>query len=102
MTEAELEQAARGGGSRPLHEGRQHAGPGAPGDVKTRHRVTVPERDVTAALGPADHGEEAHAARAQPRALLARGEIDVGLRPSAGPKVFGAIEPGAAHPVRQG
>ena len=72
-------------------------GPGAPGDVEARHRVAVPDRAVAAALGPADHREEAHALRVQPGALLAGGEVDVGLGPAPRPVVLGAVEAGACR-----
>ena len=68
--------------------GVDHAGPGAPGDVEPRDRVAVPGREVAAALGPADHGEQAHALRVQPGALLAGGEVDVRLGPFARPVVL--------------
>ena len=60
-------------------------GPGAPGDVEAGDGVAGPVGDVAAALGPADDGEEPHAALAQPGALLAGGELDVRLGPAARP-----------------
>jgi hypothetical protein len=38
----------------------------------------------------------------QPRPLLAGGEVEVGLRPAPRPRVLGAVELGAAHPVLLG
>ena len=61
----------------------------------------MPDGAVAAALGPADHGEEAHALLVQPGALLAGGEVDVGLGPAARPVVLGAVEAGRAQPVLQ-
>src|SRR6266571_1997810 len=52
-----------------------------------------------AALGPADHGEDAMAHRAQPVALFARRERDIGLGPLAWPKILVAVEAGGAEPV---
>ena len=45
------------------HERLDHARPGAPGDVKARHRIAVAGRQIAAALGPADD-------RKNPQALL--------------------------------
>ena len=61
-------------------------GPGAPGDVEARDRVAVPVGAVAAALGPADDREEPQPLRVQPGALLAGGELDVGLGPAARPR----------------
>ena len=61
-----------------------------------------PVAQVAAALGPAHVGQEAHALRVQPRALLARGEVDVGLGPAARPVVVGPVEAGGAEPVLPG
>src|SRR5262249_25496346 len=65
----------------PGHEGRKNPRPGAPGEMKARHRIAVPGGVAAAALGPADHGEKAEAASVQPGALLARGEGHIGLGP---------------------
>ena len=57
--------------------------------------------EISAALGPADDRKNLQTLLAQPGALLARGEIDVGLGPSPRPVIFGAIEAGRAEPVLQ-
>ena len=80
-------------------ERRDDARSGAPGDVEPRHRVAVPGREAAAALGPADHGEEREPALREPRALLARSELQVGLGPLARPEILVAVEVGAAEPV---
>ncbi len=74
---------------------------GAPGDVKARHRIAVAGRVVAAALGPADHREDAVAHRAQPAAFFARGKLDIGLGPLLRPMIFVAVEAGGAPPVLQ-
>ena len=43
------------------HERLDHARPGAPGDMKARHRVAVAGRQISAALGPADDRENLQA-----------------------------------------
>src|SRR5215208_6256002 len=58
----------------------------------------APDTPATA-LGPARVGQPAHALRVQPRALLARAEADVGLRPAPRPLVLRAVEAGRAEPV---
>ncbi|CAI7653774.1 unnamed protein product, partial [Penicillium discolor] len=73
--------------------------PGAPGDVEARDRVPRTEGAVAAPLGPADHREEADTAGAEPRALLAGRELQIGLGPAPGPLVLGAVESGGAEPV---
>src|SRR5690606_29720478 len=83
-------------------ERRDEAGTGAPGDVEPRNGVARPDRAATAALGPAHDGEEAHAAFAQPAALLACGERQVRLRPAPRPFVLGTVESGVAEPVLRG
>ena len=45
-------------------------------------------------LGPADDGKEPVTLLVQPRALLARREVQVGLGPPAWPEVLGAVELG--------
>ena len=77
-------------------------GPGAPGEVEARHRVAVADRQVAAALGPADVGHELHAHPGQPRALLAGGEVDVRLGPAPRPLVLVAVEARGAQPVLPG
>ena len=77
-------------------------GPGAPGDVEARHRVAVAVGAVAAALGPADDREEPHALLVQPGALLAGGEVDVGLGPPPRPVVLRrGRTPARAQPVLQ-
>src|SRR4029078_4341595 len=77
------------------------AGPGAPGDVKARHRIAGPHRIIAAAFGPADHGKDAVAHRAQPVALFSGRERDIGLRPALRPKILIAVEARGADPVLQ-
>jgi hypothetical protein len=77
------------------------AGTGAPGDVEPRHRIAVAHRVIAATLGPADHGKDRMAHRAQPAALLAGGEADIGFGPASGPKILVAIEPRRSRPVLQ-
>ena len=88
VAEAQLDEPARGGRADAAHERLDHAGPGAPGDVEARHRVAVADRSVAAALGPADVRQQLHALLAQPRPLLAGGEVDVRLRPAPRPEVL--------------
>src|SRR5580704_17690902 len=59
VPEPESDPAVRLGFPHPFYERRQHPGPGAPGDVETRHRVAVPVGQVAAAFGPADQREPA-------------------------------------------
>ena len=81
----------------------EDAGAGAPDDVEAGDGVAVAGGRGPAALGPADDGEEAHAHRVQPRALLAGGPLDVGAGPLAAPAVLvGAVEAGAGGPVGPG
>jgi hypothetical protein len=82
-----------------VFERRHYTGTGAPRDVEPGYGVARADRPVSASLGPADDGEEADAALAQPRALLAGGEFQVRLCPLAGPFVLFAVEPGVAEPV---
>ena len=93
------------GGLTGLHavgERRHDAGAGAPGDVEAGDRVAGTDGAVAAALGPADDGEPAHAHLVQPGALLAGGEVEVGLGPAAAPLVLFAVEAGRAEPVLGG
>ena len=85
-----------------LDKRRDQARTGAPGDVKSRHRIAMTAGIVAAALGPTDHREKADAAVAQPRSLFARRERDISLRPSARPEILVAIEGGRSHPVVKG
>ena len=102
VAEAQLDQAALLGLAHAAHERLDHPRPGAPGDVEARDGVPVAGGQVAAALGPADVRHEAHALGVQPRALLAGGEVDVGLGPAARPLVLGTVEPGRAEPVLPG
>ena len=70
--------------------------------MKARHRIAVAHGVVAAALGPADDREDAVAHRAQPVALLAAREGDIGLRPALRPVILGAVETGGAAPVLPG
>src|SRR3712207_8398363 len=63
-----------------------------------RSGVAVADAAVAAALGPLHEREPAHALGVQPRALLAGGEVDVGLGPAARPEVLVAVEGRRAHP----
>ena len=83
----------------PALERRDDAGPGAPRQVEARHRVAVAVGAAVTALGPADDREEPVAHLAQPRALLAVREVQVGLGPLPRPVVLLAVELRAAHPV---
>ena len=102
VAEAQLDQPARGRLAHAALERLDHARPGAPGEVEARHRVAVPDRQVAAALGPADVGHELHAHPGQPCALLAGGEVDVGLGPAPRPLVLVAVEARGAQPVLPG
>ena len=77
------------------------AGAGAPGDVKARHRIAMAHRVIAAALGPADHRENTVSHRAQPVALFAGRERNIGFRPALRPMVVIAVEARGAHPVLQ-
>src|SRR4029453_3631431 len=59
-------------------------------------------RVIAAALGPADHRKDTVTHRAQPVALPAGRERDIGFRPALRPMVVVAVEAGGAHPVLQG
>src|SRR3954466_10153588 len=99
MAEQQADQAALFGLLNAADERLQHAGAGAPGDVKARHRVARSPRIVAAAFGPADNGEEAQPLRVEPGALLACGKGEVGFGPLARPVVFRTVEPSGAQPV---
>ncbi|MGY2914697.1 hypothetical protein ACVWYP_000327 [Bradyrhizobium sp. USDA 3262] len=101
VTELEYQPSALRGLARAALERLDDAGSGAPGDVEARHRIAMAHRVVTAALGPADHREDAMAHGAQPVAFLARRECDIGFSPFARPVILLAIETGGAHPVLQ-
>ena len=101
MAKAERDEAAALRLAHAPHERLDHARPGAPGDVKARHRIAVPGREVTAAFGPADDRENFQALRAQPRPFLARREIHIGLGPAARPVILIAVEAGRAEPILQ-
>ena len=88
-------------------EGLGHARPGAPGDVKARHGIAVPEGLSAAAFGPADHGGQADPMLFQPGALFAGGELDIGARPLHRPLILGQrssqpVPARAAAPVPPG
>jgi hypothetical protein len=87
-------------GADPLLEWGDHAGAGTPGDVKSRHRVAGPLFLVAASLSPPNDREPSNALLTQPGALLASGEVDVGLRPPTWPGIDVAIESRGANPVR--
>ncbi len=102
VAEADVDQAPGHGRLHPAGEGLDDAGAGAPGDVEARHRVAGAGGEQSAALGPPDDGEEADALGVQPGALLAGGEVDVGLGPAARPGVLVPVETGRALPVLPG
>ena len=87
--------------ARPPLERLDDAGAGAPADMKPRHRIAVAHRVIAAALGPADHRENAVAHRAQPVALFAGGERHIGFGPAPRPVILVAVEAGRPHPVLQ-
>ncbi len=101
VAEPERQPAARLRLACPPLERFDDAGAGAPGDVKPRHRIAVAHGIIAAALGPADHGEDAMAHRAQPAAFFARREGDIGFSPASRPKVLVAVETRRPHPVLQ-
>ncbi len=101
VTEPEGQPAARGRFARPSLERLDNAGTGAPADMKPRHRIAVAHRIIAAALGPADHGKNPVAHRAQPAAFFARRERDISFRPALRPQILVAVEAGRAHPVLQ-
>src|SRR4051812_6331916 len=101
MAEAERHQPAPFRLAHAAHERFDHAWPGAPGHMKARHRVAVSGRQITAALGPADDGENLEALLPQPRALLAGGEIHISFGPAARPMILVAVEAGRPKPVLQ-
>src|SRR6185312_9808115 len=80
-----------------LNDGR----PGSPGDMEAGHRIAMPLRAVTAALGPAHQWENLQTPGPQPAALLPRREIDIGVRPLPRPVVFLAVERRGAQPILQ-
>ncbi len=110
--EPQVEQAGVAGLLRGRHEGGDDAGAGAPGDVEARHGVTVlgpavvVAHRVPAALGPLHQREPAHALAVQPRAQVARGELDEAPRPRVAVPVGALAAVGAgrelcrAQPVR--
>ena len=61
MAEAERHEPALLGLAHAPHERLDHARSGAPGDMKARHRIAVPGREISAALGPADDRENLQA-----------------------------------------
>src|SRR6201746_792524 len=101
VAELEDDLAALVGFARATFERLDDPGTGAPGDMKARHRIAVAHGVIAAALGPADDGENAVAHRAQPFALFAGGDGDIGFGPLPRPQVFLAVEPGGSHPVLQ-
>jgi hypothetical protein len=102
MPEPQRDESARHRRLHAAHERLEHPGTGAPGDVKSRHRVAMTGRKRSAAFGPPDDGKEAHAQRVQPRALLRRGKLDVRLGPPLRPCILVAIEARRAEPVAPG
>src|SRR6202165_3963479 len=80
VAEPERQAAARLRFARPPLERLDDAGPGAPGDVKPRHRIAVAHGIVAAALGPADDREDSMAHRAETSGVLAGCERHIGFR----------------------
>src|SRR5216683_945121 len=101
VAEPERQAAAGLRFARPPLEWLDHPGAGAPGDMEPRHRIAVAHRIVAAALGPADHGEDSMAHRAEPAAFLAGRERHIGFRPAPRPQIFIAVEARRPHPVLQ-
>ena len=58
VAEFQRHEPARRGLAHALRERNDDAGAGAPGDVKTRHRIAVTDRAIAAALRPADDRKE--------------------------------------------
>ena len=94
VPEPQGEEAALDRLAHPPLERRHDSRPGAPGEVKAGHRITVSDRPVATALGPAHDGEEPDPERPQPGPLLARGEGDVSLGPPPRPGILLAVEAG--------
>ena len=101
VAKLERQSTAPLGFARAALERLDNAGAGAPGDVKARHRIAVAHRVIAAALGPADHRKDTVPHCAQPVALFAGGEGDIGFRPFPRPMVVVAVEARGAHPVLQ-
>src|ERR1700733_10553831 len=101
MAKPEAEQAAGLRLAGTPFERFDHAGAGAPTDMKPRHRIAVAHGVVAAALGPADDREHAMPHRAQPAAFLACRERHIGFGPALRPQILVAIKPARAHPVLQ-
>src|SRR6266700_2622401 len=99
VTEAEAQIAVGLCLARAALERFDDAGAGAPGDVKPWHRIAVAHGVITAALGPADDRKDPMTHGAEPIALLAGCERDIGFRPALRPKVFRPVEAGRSHPV---
>ena len=87
--------------ARPPLERLDDPGAGAPTDVKPRHGIAMAHGIVAAALGPADHGKNPVAHRAEPVAFLAGRKCDIGFRPAPRPVIFVAVEARRSHPVLQ-
>jgi len=66
MTELEGNESAFFSLTHALNEGRDDSRAGPPGEMKARHRISVADGVVPAALCPADDWEEADAALVQP------------------------------------
>ncbi|MBP1885314.1 hypothetical protein J2Z50_003604 [Ensifer mexicanus] len=80
-------------------KGFENGGTGAPGHVEARNRIAMAVGEPASAFGPADHREPAKPKRMQPGALLAGGEVEIGIGPEPRPMVFGPIESRRTHPV---
>src|SRR4051794_37651467 len=85
VAEPKRQPAARLGFARPPLERLDNTGAGAPADMEPRYRIAVPHRVVTAALGPADNGEDPMTHGAEPSAFFASRERYIGFRPAPGP-----------------
>src|SRR3954447_18788228 len=101
VAKPERQPAAGLGLSRPPLERLNDAGTGAPTDVKSRHGIAMAHGIVAAALGPADHGKNPVAHRAEPVAFLPGRKCDIRFRPALRPLIFLAVEARRSHPVLQ-
>src|SRR5690349_14625317 len=99
VPEPDLRAARRHGLVYTGDERRQHPRARAPRHVEARDAVARAGLGMTPSLGPADDGEEAESALVQPGALLARGEVDIGLGPAPRPFVFRPVEGRGPYPI---
>ena len=86
----------------PPFERLDDARPGPPGHMEPGHRIAMAHRVVTAALRPADDGEEPKAHGAEPCPFFACRERHIGFRPAPRPEILVAVEARRPDPVLQG